>query len=124
MSLAALDRTPESRLWMVLVAFFAWIPLSLALSGVAELLVPGAGGVLGIATSMVGILLGFAFLVALVWDAKHIRQRDDVDWEPSQMLYWGMAAATFMTFFLASPLVAGYHLYRRKQEMGLPLRRF
>lgn len=124
MDLSGLDRTPESRLWMVLVAFFAWIPVSLALSAGAEFLATGAGGVVSIATSMVGVLLGFAFLVALVWDAKHLRQRDDVDWEPSRWLYWGMAAATFVTAFLASPLVAGYHLYRRRQEVGLPLRRF
>lgn len=65
-SLAALDRTPESRLWMVLVAFFAWIPLSLALSAVARLVAPAATTVVSIATSMGGVRLRVAFLVALV----------------------------------------------------------
>jgi hypothetical protein len=116
-----LKATGESRVWLAVLAFPAWLVLSVPL-GVGVQWVAGPNWtVVGLTTvTVVTMALGFVFLWALVADAEHLAERDDVDWTPSTWLYYGLAAVVFLLMFLPAPFVATYHLYRRYQTAGLP----
>jgi hypothetical protein len=118
--LAKLSRTGGSRVWLGVLAFPAWLLVSIPLSAALSVLAPGVAAVGVTAVSGVGLLLGFVFLWALVADAKHLRERDAVDWNPSAWLYYGLAALVFTMAFFPAPLVASYHLYKRSKTAGLP----
>lgn len=107
--------TRDTRLWLLI----AGLPVAVAVVAAADaLLLGGTGlGVLG------AYPLSLAFAFALYRDCEHVRRRDDraTDWTPSK---WGYSALAFASMLLIVPMVvvAPYHLYRRKQSIGLVLR--
>jgi hypothetical protein len=116
-----LKATGESRVWLGVAAFPAWLVVAIPLGVGVQLLAGPSWAAVGFTVvTVVTLLLGFVFLWALVADAEHLAERDDVYWTPSTWLYYGLAGIIFLLMFLPAPFVAAYHLYRRHQTAGLP----
>lgn len=120
-SLEDLAYTHESRRWLVVALYPAWLVLSVAVVPLSALVLPEGTVTLLTTLSAVASLLGlFAFAWALVTDAAHVRRHDDADWHPSRWGYWALAGVCVFGLLLPVPFVAAYHLYRRHQTAGLP----
>lgn len=117
-----LSYTRHSRLWLVVAA----APVLLALLVVGRTLLGAVAGstppVVSLFSWLAGIVLVVAFGCAVYTDAKHVRRRDDTDWNPSLLVYAILAVGSVLMVVPTVP-VGAYHLYKRKKEIGLHLGR-
>jgi hypothetical protein len=116
------EYTQESRMWVAVGLIPVLILLSIAGSGALGAL---EGQSPGVATAL-GVTVAFPFAIifsyALYRDFQHVSRRDDTDWNPSKWLYIVLAGLSIPLPVLPV-LVGPYHLYKRKQTLGLALRR-
>jgi hypothetical protein len=113
--------TKDSRLWLGVAAGAALIALLLVGPVLFAVITGGSfltTGLLGIGYA---VPVAIAFAYALIREYQHITRRDDTEWEPSKWLYTILAAVSIL--IPVCPVIIGpWHLYKRKQTIGLVLR--
>lgn len=100
------DSLGETRAWILLV--------------VAPLVAFGGSRVVAFPWSLLVYgVCGVVFGVTLYYDAAHVRKLD-AEWSPSRPVYVVLALLSVSVFWAVAPVVAPYHLYRRRRAVGLP----